>query len=318
MLLERFRKLGPACLELAQEPRVLDRHRRLGGEAFEDADLLPGKGAHLEPPYADRAYRLAVAQQRHGESGAKTHAGRHCVAGEVLVRLLEDVTDMDRLAVDEGPSHHPVATDRESREVDRDRPVVGTRCKLIAVLQEYGRIMGIADLRRALGDGSEDRLDVRNGAHAEPVPGEGVRGNLHVLIRTCRQTRPSGHPEQDHSAPGGRNPVQRRKALPQRLCNVSHADGRSLPLPDSVLVMATICPRMASLATDTRAGSARVPHKSGPTANSASNAGRALASWVQSREDGDPNRKATWARTAHVGCGSIPPGASPSPRAPRA
>ena len=64
LLLQRLALLG-------DQPRVLHRDHRLGGEVLQQRDLLVGERAHLLADSADEAEQGTVLAQRHQEHGAR-------------------------------------------------------------------------------------------------------------------------------------------------------------------------------------------------------------------------------------------------------
>ena len=59
-----------ALLQFAEQPRILDRDHRLGGEVFEQRNLLFGERPDFVPMDVDDAEERALAAQRHREPGA--------------------------------------------------------------------------------------------------------------------------------------------------------------------------------------------------------------------------------------------------------
>ncbi len=66
-LLDGPREVLRACLQLPEQPRVLDRDHRLARERRDELDLLFGEGPDLAPVHHDRADHLALADQRDAE-----------------------------------------------------------------------------------------------------------------------------------------------------------------------------------------------------------------------------------------------------------
>ena len=65
-------ELSALLLDFGEQPRVLDRDHRLGGEGRNQFDLLVGERPHLRARQGQHADRYALAQHRHAEHGAET------------------------------------------------------------------------------------------------------------------------------------------------------------------------------------------------------------------------------------------------------
>ena len=67
---------------------------------------------------------------------------------------------MHRRTIHNGAAGHPVAPNRKSGEVDRDRPVVGSTDQQFALSQENDRVVGVAQPGGAFGNGVQNGLDI--------------------------------------------------------------------------------------------------------------------------------------------------------------
>ena len=78
--------------------------------------------------------------------------------------------------VDDGAPRYPIPIDRRFLQTYRYRPVVRAVTKVVAILEQYDGIIGLAKLAGAVGNGVEDRLDVgrRRSDHAEDVAAAGL------------------------------------------------------------------------------------------------------------------------------------------------
>ena len=93
-------ELAALVLDLVEQPHVLDRDHRLGGERFEELDLLVGERADFQPPHDDDADCLAFAHQRHGEEGPLPGCNRASLRVLLSHMRFGDVGDMHRPGVD--------------------------------------------------------------------------------------------------------------------------------------------------------------------------------------------------------------------------
>ena len=72
--------LGTGGLRLAEQPRVLDRDRRLIGEGLDHSTLVLGEGAHVEVEDSDRAEHLVAHHHRRAEHRAVASNGARGLA----------------------------------------------------------------------------------------------------------------------------------------------------------------------------------------------------------------------------------------------
>ena len=83
----RARQLARACLQLREQPRVLDGDHDLVGEGLEDRDLLVREEMHLGAAESHRADRHAFPDQRDTERGPVTPLPRRFAAFRIFLRL---------------------------------------------------------------------------------------------------------------------------------------------------------------------------------------------------------------------------------------
>ncbi len=100
LLFQRFRQIVGALAQLVEQPRVLDRDDRLGGEVLQQLDLLVGERPHLLFVNVDRPDQLAILQHRYlGERSAARQLDRGN-AQRIAVAIglaLSDVLDLHEL-----------------------------------------------------------------------------------------------------------------------------------------------------------------------------------------------------------------------------
>ena len=160
LLFECFAQFAVAGLNLLEQPHILDGDHRLVGEDGEQLDLLLGERPHFKTANDEGANSLLLAQQWHCKYGPVTEPFCHRLARRKLVRGGGEIVHMNRLAIHESPSGHPVTADRPIGEVDRNRAVMRFPRQRLAVLQQDSRIVSIAELGRAFRDCVQYRLRI--------------------------------------------------------------------------------------------------------------------------------------------------------------
>jgi hypothetical protein len=113
LLLERL-------LRLVEQPDVLDRDDRLGGEDLQELDLPIGERPNFGPPDANRPDGLGPAEQRNGERCPVAQRPRKRAALRVVVDLGLQIGDVDRPPVEHRTSHG-----RSSKGEFAQRRIVG-------------------------------------------------------------------------------------------------------------------------------------------------------------------------------------------------
>ena len=86
-ILQRRCQFARAGFDTFEQADVLDGDRRLVGEGRRQFDLLVGERPHLGARHDDDADRLAFAQHRHAEDGAKIAQPLRLVEGVVGICL---------------------------------------------------------------------------------------------------------------------------------------------------------------------------------------------------------------------------------------
>ncbi len=109
-------ELAAFFLDLAEQPRVLDRHHRLHGESVEQLDDAFRKFAGLLAPHHQRADDAVRAKQRHDQHGPISLAQDDVVHRRL--RLVAHVGNLDRPAL-RGRRAHPGVVDRDVLAGDR-------------------------------------------------------------------------------------------------------------------------------------------------------------------------------------------------------
>ena len=177
LLFERLGQVTVACLQLLEQPDVLDGDDRLVGERRDQRDLLVRERRDFLAIHRDGADGLPLTQHGDGEHGSDAQGLR---GGAVrVVGLIEDVRDVDRLAVQNRPGRHAAAIrshwplPSQGLEADRREIVVGRDVHQGAVVPEDECEGRSAEPDSAAGDRVEDRLGVgrRAGDDAQDLPG---------------------------------------------------------------------------------------------------------------------------------------------------
>ncbi len=161
-------KLAVRALELArllpdlvEQPDILDRDHRLGGERFQGTDLALAERASVETTEHDHADGRASVEQRRADGGVV--AARPGVLGtqrEIDRRL--EVLHRDRRRLEEGAGTHGRPVVRVAQVVRHGhRSAVRRQPQLIAIRKHDGRVLGSAEPQRVLDDRFEDRPYVR-------------------------------------------------------------------------------------------------------------------------------------------------------------
>ena len=148
---ERFAKIVGLRLHLLEQPHISDGDHRLIRKSLQHADLLVSEGMHLVAAEHDRADALLLAQERHAQNAAVAHAQRQFAAvGELGIGLVLQILDVHRLLVDEGAARGPAPVDRPFLQPDRDRTMMRIEAKIVAVAEQHGCVIGIAQRDQAL------------------------------------------------------------------------------------------------------------------------------------------------------------------------
>ena len=164
LVLARHRELLALLLDLAEQPRVLDRHHRLVGEGLQQVDGGLRKFAGRLAPHHQRADDVVGTEQRHDQQRAEALAQVDLV--DRRGRLVLDVGDLDRLALASRPADVGVAG-ADAPVGDRDdhllaHAVGGAQPELLPRLVEHVDRAGVGarELHRALHDGGQHLFEV--------------------------------------------------------------------------------------------------------------------------------------------------------------
>ena len=122
-VLQRLRQFAGAGLHALEQPHVLDRDRRLVGEGRDQLDLLVGERPHLVTRQGQNADRVALAQHRNAEDGAK--AAQLLRLDKCVFRVRLHVGNMHDLALKQGPSCRRATLRNDWQVSDVLREVVG-------------------------------------------------------------------------------------------------------------------------------------------------------------------------------------------------
>src|SRR6266700_5959014 len=96
-VLAPLRKLAALLLDLAEQPRVLDRQHRVGCERLQKLNCIFGKIARLLAPNDESSDDAVCADQRHDE--ARSKSGPHRDLSDGGWRLVADIGDLLRLPI---------------------------------------------------------------------------------------------------------------------------------------------------------------------------------------------------------------------------
>ncbi len=105
--LESAGQVAVARLELGEEPHVLDRDHRLVGEGPQQRNLCVREEPDLGAPYADRADRAAIPEQRHAKHGPRADPRPR---GRRILWVVHEIRRLDHAALERGASRHRVRT----------------------------------------------------------------------------------------------------------------------------------------------------------------------------------------------------------------
>ena len=188
--LQSLGEIAIACRELVEHAGVLDGDAGLLGEGLDELDLAVREGLDLTAPASDDTDGHAVLEDRNAEVRP---VGRrpleHFQGMWVIVRVVQDIHDVDGPSVDNGPAHDEPAVrwTREQAVIGlpfTGRHVVdGHQVKEPALASGYCAEACLAQAGRPLHDGVEDRPDVGRRARDEAEDLGGGR----LLFQRLRQ-----------------------------------------------------------------------------------------------------------------------------------
>ena len=187
-----IRQLAVPCLELREQPHVLDRDDRLVGEGLEQLHLLGGNGPGCGRCDDDRTDGLAVAQHRHAEQAPEVRPASRSRAW--YSGSSRDVGDVDD-ARGRG-STRPRACARDWVRIGNVRrrtasglwpvtPSCATRWIELAVERDTRRGLGPAQLHARCGDCVEHGLHVGRRAADDAQDLAGRRLLLQRSVRSA-------------------------------------------------------------------------------------------------------------------------------------
>ena len=169
LLLQRFGEILRALAQLLEQPCVLDRDHRLGGEIPHQLDLLFGEGTHLLAVDGDCADQIIVLEHRHDEQrpiACKLGTGdRHRIALDVA-SLCPDIGYVDDVLRHGGVPKAGARTGTDywiappHIQPCLRRVVLGDETERVAFAQEEVAELGFANARRVRQHGLEHRLQL--------------------------------------------------------------------------------------------------------------------------------------------------------------
>ena len=166
-LLDRTCQLSGSSLELLQQSHVFDRDDGLVCEGRHQVDLLVGEGADLRAPYEDGTDEHALPKHRDAQAGPET--ADPLMLGQLILRIGQDIEDVNRLAHDGYSPHHrstPRANVIVLQELSelRGGAVDCSRAHGLAVKSKNGSERRVAEFRRVLDEDFEHRLEIERRA----------------------------------------------------------------------------------------------------------------------------------------------------------
>ena len=112
LVLARDLELAALLDNLIEQARVLDGDDGLVGEGFEQLDLLLLKILHMQTPEQQTAYGFILTHQGHGERRPVTEALGDLATERVFVPSSRQITDMNRLLIEDCATGDPVSVNR--------------------------------------------------------------------------------------------------------------------------------------------------------------------------------------------------------------
>ena len=151
------------CLQLSEQPRVLDRDDGLVSKRLDQLDLLRREGTHLLPPHGYCADRSAVAKQRDNQK--RTHTARSLQRlrpRELRAGLSGKVPNMHHLPGQDGRACGVAGKYREgcSHLLGRDLPAVRNDLDDIAGDTKDECVPGVAQPGRIVGHSVQHALEI--------------------------------------------------------------------------------------------------------------------------------------------------------------
>ncbi len=155
--MQRLGQVARARLHLFEQARVADGDHSLIGEGLQHGDLLVAERLSLGAANDNGAEALALPHERHGQNGAMAHAPGEILAVRKLPAFRRQIVHMNRLAVDDRTPPDPTSAERPRFEAEGNGAAMRAEAHRVAVLENDGRVVGVADLAGAV----DDRLQGR-------------------------------------------------------------------------------------------------------------------------------------------------------------
>jgi hypothetical protein len=191
LVLARHLQLAVLVLDLLEQAHILDRECRLVGKSADQLDLLFGERPHLGTRQCQNASRDALAQHWHAEHRAVAAQPLGLCPG--VVRVGQDVGDMDHPTFQQGPSSRCPASPLDGHSLDifdeLGRVTVSLREEEHPVLlPSYRGVVGAAKAASRFNERLQHRLEIEGRAtdDLEDIGGRSLLlQRLAELARAC-------------------------------------------------------------------------------------------------------------------------------------
>jgi len=179
LLIQRLGHLGMGLgespillLQLREQAHVLNRDHCLVGEGLEEGDVLVGERSDFPAPEQQVADCLSVLQQRDSHNGASRVSMGQPEAFRELVGGRQDIRHVDRPTLDYGATADPTGY-HPTDGIGPDSSVMRNQSNLITVSSVDKDVLGLAQLRRALGHRVQHGLKIgrRTANHSQDLCG---------------------------------------------------------------------------------------------------------------------------------------------------
>src|SRR2546425_969793 len=150
---------------LVEQPRILDRDRRLIRECLQKLDLLVSEGPSFYAAQNDRAETHSFAKKRRSQRGPVLPAPGLVAAHRILRRFRLEVVDVHRSPLGDRSARYGSSIEgpRAIRwsEGGAHRPVMGDHADSPLIREHHEGVVRTAEARSVQRDGFQDRMRVR-------------------------------------------------------------------------------------------------------------------------------------------------------------
>jgi hypothetical protein len=167
LVFERLLQLRGSCLNLLEQPHILDRDHRLVGEGSDELDLLVSEGPHNAAHQRDYADRHTVAEERNAER--RSVFSDPLILQDLVFRIGEAIRKVNRAALQRRAADQRASSGHE-RVLDgvlnefRIGAVGCRHCVLSLLKPIHERVFRFAKTCCGLDDGIEDGSQLRRRA----------------------------------------------------------------------------------------------------------------------------------------------------------